>query len=336
LDAVKQFAAWLVQDRRVGDNPLAHLAGGNVKVDRRHDRQPLSAAELRLIVQAARGSGKSFGGLTGSDRAMLYSVACASGFRASELASLSPKAFDLDAVPPAVILVAENAKNGRTAVQPLPPELAQALRAYLAVKPSDQPVWSGTWCKKAADMLRIDLDASGISYVSDGPDGQRYRDFHSLRHSFIAMLDKSGATLKEAMQLARHSDPKLTMAVYGRAQLHDLGNAVSRLPDLSSEPEPVAMKATGTDSRFVRRFAQPNARECGDMVGDDGDGPRTVENAANPNPLPTLGFEADKERMIPNEPSSPSETLYEHFSKMSRARSTLVVIDYQLASFGCN
>jgi hypothetical protein len=46
---------------------------------------------------------------------------------------------------------------------------------------------------------------------------------HALRHSHIALLDRSGATLKEAMQLARHSDPKLTMAVYGRAQLHDLG-----------------------------------------------------------------------------------------------------------------
>ena len=31
------------------------------------------------------------------------------------------------------------------------------------------------------------------------------------------------------MQLARHSDPKLTMARYGRAQLHDLAGAVERL-----------------------------------------------------------------------------------------------------------
>jgi hypothetical protein len=30
--------------------------------------------------------------------------------------------------------------------------------------------------------------------------------------------------LKEAMQLARHSDPKLTMAVYGCAQLYELGS----------------------------------------------------------------------------------------------------------------
>src|SRR5262245_8657481 len=72
-------------------------------------------------------------------------------------------------------------------------------------------------------MLRIDLEAAGVPYIVEGPDGPLYADFHSLRDSSIALLDRRGATLKEAMQLARHSDPKLTMAVYGRAQLHDLG-----------------------------------------------------------------------------------------------------------------
>src|ERR1700751_2385666 len=97
-------------------------------------------------------------------------------------------------------------------------------------------------------MLRIDLDAPGIPYVVDGPDGPLYADFHALRHSYIALLEKSGATLKEAMQLARHSDPKLTMAVYGRAQLHDLGEAVRRLPALLEGPakSAPARAATGT------------------------------------------------------------------------------------------
>jgi hypothetical protein len=74
-------------------------------------------------------------------------------------------------------------------------------------------------------MLAADLESAGIPYAVDGPDGPLYADFHALRHSYIAMLDRTGATLKEAMQLARHSDPKLTMAVYGRVRLHDLGEA---------------------------------------------------------------------------------------------------------------
>src|SRR5205085_6909043 len=101
-----------------------------------------------------------------------------------------------------------------------------------ADRPAGQPVWSGTWFEDGAEMLRGDLDAASVPYVVEGPNGPLFADFHSLRHSYIALLDRGGATLKEAMQLARHSDPKLTMAVYGRARLHDLGEAVGRLPAL--------------------------------------------------------------------------------------------------------
>jgi integrase len=107
-------------------------------------------------------------------------------------------------------------------------------------------------------MLRIDLAAAGIPYVVEGPDGPLYAAFHALRHSFIALLDKSGATLKEAMQLTRHSDPKLTMARYGRAQLHDLAEAVGRLPALLDGPAVggAALRQTGTEGP-VAPFGNP-------------------------------------------------------------------------------
>jgi integrase len=100
-------------------------------------------------------------------------------------------------------------------------------------------------------MRRIDLDAAGVPYVVDGPDGPLYADFHALRHSYIALLEKSGARLKEAMRLARHSDPKLTMAVYGRAQLHDLGRAVERLPDLMTAAGAIESPAWRPPERTV-------------------------------------------------------------------------------------
>src|SRR5262249_35870510 len=80
LDAVKGFLAWMVQDRRTGDNPLAHLSGGNVKLDRRHDRRALPLAELRAVLDGAARSDISFRGLSGPDRHMLYLSACATGF----------------------------------------------------------------------------------------------------------------------------------------------------------------------------------------------------------------------------------------------------------------
>ena len=242
LREIKAFCRWLVKDRRMAENPLTHMKGGNARQDRRHDRRPLSLDELRSVIQAARQSSRDFRGLAGVDRAVLYSVACASGFRASELASLFPEAFSLDGELPTVTLPAEHAKNGRTAVQPLPPDIVEALRSYLSGRAVNQPLWSGTCLERAAEMFRLDLADAGIPYVVAGPDGPLYADFHALRHSYIALLDRSGVTLKEAMQLARHSDPKLTMAVYGRAQLQELGAAVRRLPALVAEPNPRGFK----------------------------------------------------------------------------------------------
>jgi integrase len=313
LDAIKQFAAWLVQDRRTGENPLAHLSGANVKQDRRHDRRALPLDELRRVFAAARRSERPFGELSGSDRAVLYSAACASGFRAEELASLHPSAFDLDGKPPTVTLAAEDAKNGQTAVQPLPPDVASALRGYLAGHPEGQPVWPGRWYKKAAEMLRIDLEATGIPYVIEGANGPLYADFHALRHSFIKLLDESGATLKEAMQLARHTDPKLTMVVYGRAQLNDLGEAVRRLPALLSddEGERTALSATGTEGaspESLRSACASSDLPCDSVRRIETREVVEAEAADNEKPLVLQGVESDCDSLIPIDSSSPSRT----------------------------
>src|SRR5262249_37659386 len=154
----------------------------------------------------ARDSDRSFRGLSGADRHVLYLTACATGFRAEELACLWPESFDLGAEQPVVVLAAYETKNGKGAVQLLPPDVLVVLRGYLDGRPADRPVWPGNWWKEAAEMIRGDLERAGIASVVEGPDGPLHADFHSLRHSYVALLDKSGTTLKEAMQLARHTD----------------------------------------------------------------------------------------------------------------------------------
>jgi integrase len=308
LREVKSFCRWMVKDRRMGDNPLAYVAGANAKTDRRHDRRPLSSEELRQIISAARHSTRSFRGLAGTDRAIVYALACVSGFRAGELACLIPGHFRLDADPPTVTLPAGDAKNGRTAVQPLPRDVADWLRDYLSGRPAVQPFWPGAWWADgdAAEMLRIDLEAAGVPYVVEGPDGPLFADFHALRHSYIALLDKSGATLKEAMQLARHSDPKLTAAVYGRAQLHDLGEAVRRLPPLLAGPgcEGQEMQATGTDP-VCTRIVQTVDIRCDGMRAGEAPPEVGAGDAAGPKPLSNQGAEAGCDSVRRSERSIP-------------------------------
>ena len=68
-------------------------------------------------------------------------MAAGTGFRANELRSLTPESFDLDADPPTVTVQAAYSKRRRDDVQPIRPDLADALRPWLASKAPGQPVF---------------------------------------------------------------------------------------------------------------------------------------------------------------------------------------------------
>jgi integrase len=249
LTHLKGFGRWLAKDNRIGQNPFEHLEPGNSAVDRRHDRRELDAEELRRLLTAARDSGRTFRGLTGPDRFHLYATACGTGFRASGLASLTPERFDLDSDPATVTLAARRNKSRKLKEQPLPADVAGLLREYLRDRPAGQPVWGGTWAadRVAADMLRIDLEAAGIPYAVEGPDGPLYADFHALRHSYLTLGGRAGIDLRTLQELAGHSTPVLT-ARYSHRRLHDLAGAVEKLPSLLPGDAPApALRATGTE-----------------------------------------------------------------------------------------
>ncbi len=225
LTAIKSFARWLVSPaERTDRDRLASLSRLNPDVDRRHERRALPEDELRALLVAVGQSEGQFLGLAGRDRLMIYATAMTTGYRASELASLWPGSFELDTDSPAVTVKAGYSKNRRTSIQPLPGDVAESLRTYLDGKPAQLPLWPGAWHKDAAEMLRLDLAAAGIPY-RDG--AGCVADFHALRHSYITLLERSGASPKLAQELARHSDIRLTMNVYTHARLHDLIGASS-------------------------------------------------------------------------------------------------------------
>lgn len=260
--AVRGFFRWLVKAKRIGSNPLESLALVNSAVDVRRARRELTVEELRQLFDATRKSSRSYRGLTGEDRYHLYLVAAGTGFRASALASLSPNHFALDSTAPTVSLAARNNKSRRTKIQPLPLDVAEALRGYLRDKPVDSPVWGGTWAKdhKAAEMLRGDLEAANIPYAVEGPDGPEYADFHSLRHSFLTLGGRSGIDLRTLQELAGHSKPELT-ARYSHRRLYDLTGAVEKLPSLVPTPPPEVIQmpllATGTNGIGVENAVVP-------------------------------------------------------------------------------
>ena len=277
--AVRGFFRWMVKAKRIGSNPLDSLSLMNAQVDVRRARRELTADELRNLFTMTRASDRTFRGLRGEDRYLLYLVAATTGFRASALASLTLTDFNFAASGATVTLAARFNKSRKPKVQPLNTDVAAELKPYLKGKPKGEPVWGGTWARdhRGAEMIRGDLDAAGIAYAVEGPDGPEYADFHALRHSFLTLGGRSGIDLRTLQELAGHSKPELT-ARYSHRRLYDLAGAVEKLPNIlaTGTTESEQMKATGTDpvcTQFARTScisvqrgsSQDNERGAGEV-----------------------------------------------------------------------
>jgi site-specific recombinase XerD len=263
LTAVKGFCAWLVRERRMTANPLGHLSRLNSETDVRRERRTVAPDVFARLVEAA-GNGPTRHGLTGRERAMLYRTAAFSGLRASELASLTVRSFDLkkrNGNCDRRSRLLETPADGRSAVASGPCCKAAGMvsgsfdrrgrgNGVLAFNDASEansrPLWPGAWAEKrhAAAMLREDLADAEIAYADDS--GKVF-DFHALRHQFISSLAKAGVHPKTAQELARHSTITLTLDRYSHVGLYDQGAALASLPVLPTV-EAVPVRATGTDN----------------------------------------------------------------------------------------
>jgi integrase len=266
LRAIKEFTAWLVKDGRARKNTISCLKCLEVAIDRRRERRSFSELELENLIRTAA-SGPVVLGMSGPDRAVLYRLAAGTGFRANELRSLYPESFDLESERPSVTVQAAYSKRRRNDEQVIRPDLAAALRVWLARKDPGCPVFDLPG--RTAQMMRRDMASAGIAYKDDYG---RVLDFHSLRHTFITMLSRSRAPVKVVQELARHSDPRLTLNVYSHLTVFDKAAALDALPGLSEENHgPQEARKSGTDdialtqdgSAWVARSVREGSRRDG-------------------------------------------------------------------------
>ena len=125
----------------------------------------------------------------------------------------------------------------------------------------------------------VSEEAAGVPYT-DG--SGRYADMHSLRHSFITNLAKSGVHPKQAQDLARHSDINLTLTRYS----HTI------MPDLSSGPDRETARATGTDGLCLQASLQEkptSARSTLSSIGQVRELEDRKEPNVNPDGMDTYG-----------------------------------------------
>jgi hypothetical protein len=178
--------------------------------------------------------------------------------------------------------------------------------------------------QQTAKMLRKDLAAARKAWIAEvktiaekevreKSDFLKYKnaagevvDFHATRHTYISSIVAGGASVKTAQELARHSNPSLTIGRYSHARFHDIAGALETLPSISSqEPQAISgsitLKATGTNDAHLQnalsgqwgsdwgsaQTASPGVSlaKLGETIAE------CTKESTQPNPLPlnTLG-----------------------------------------------
>ena len=285
--AWRAFGRWCVRSNRLPTNPLAGIQSRNLEADRRRIRRDITTDELARIIDAAERSPivtvaksvrnakkelrKVAARMTYPERAWAYRIAAGTGFRAGEVSSLTPESFDLNGVTPSVVVEAAYSKRKRRDVQPIRTDLADLLRPWLESKTAGErvcPLPDG----KAGLLLQADMDTARAAWIAEAhtPQEQAEReasnylrhadsagrvvDFHGLRVHYVSRVVEAGANVKEAMELARHSDPKLTLKTYARVGMHNLARVLDGMPKADTRPmrEAQTLRATGTDDHAIR------------------------------------------------------------------------------------
>jgi len=248
LTAIKGFFNWMVDDKRLSENPIIHLKGLNAKVDIRHLRRSLEPDEIRRLLETTAVGPERFG-MSGYERSLIYRFATETGLRAREIRTLTVGSFDFDKL--CVTVKAGYSKHRREDTQPLRKDTSVLLKDFFLCggKLPTVKAFGGRYnqlTKRTSDMIKADLADAGIPYIDEAG---RYADFHALRHSFASILHESGVSPKIAQALLRHSTIGLTMDTYTHIGLYSERDAIEGLPDLSlPSGESQRASATGTDT----------------------------------------------------------------------------------------
>jgi len=222
------FCSWCVRLGYLQDDPLRAMTSIDTTPQTR--RRAISPDEIQRLLEVCP-----------PHRRLLLETAFMSGLRANELRHLTTAHIDFERG--GLILEAEWTKNRKDGLQPLPDDLLHRLKAFAE---SGEParLYAARYQRKDAEsdapedpLLYVpthparefdkDLEAAGIPKVT--PQGKL--DFHACRLAYINLVIESGASIKEAQELARHSTPQLTMNVYGRVRQERLAQTVDKVAD---------------------------------------------------------------------------------------------------------
>jgi integrase len=229
LEAVRAFCNWCVKRNRMAANPMFAVEKVDDSADVRRGRRALLPEELVRLMDSIPQHHRT-----------VYQFFLATGMRRQETADLQWSDVRLDSPMPFLRLRAGATKSRRADCLPLRADLAGELRRMRGDASETSRVFPSV---PTMEEHRGYLSAAGIDWTDDN--GLR-ADVHALRHTYGTLLSQSGASPREAMELMRHTDLRLTMKVYTDPRVFNLAGAVERLP-IPAITLPTVLRATGTD-----------------------------------------------------------------------------------------
>lgn len=227
IEALSSFISWCIKNEILTQNKIKRIT----KFDKSPDveRRALTIEEFKKICE-----------VSSIERKILYELAVNSGLRANELQMLS-----VDDLTPEGIRLYKWTKNRETLIQPLHPDLIKKLKEFSKLNIPEK-CYQKAYRNKALPFI----PKKPLVYVSTHPEryfkqdaikaGVKIKtsegkiDFHALRTTFVTWTIENGANLKEAQELARHSDINLTSNIYAKVRAKRKQDILSNMFSLCS------------------------------------------------------------------------------------------------------
>jgi integrase len=214
LGAISGLMNWL--GAAVPNNPLRAVQKVETRGAPTRKRHAYTSDEVRQL-RAASG-----------ERGHLYTFAANTGLRRGELEKFECRDVHVDAARPYIDVRASISKNHKHEQLPLTADAVAALRRVMRpdAKPTDL-IFKRLMPRM--NRFRDDLAAAGIPYVNAKGE---FADFHALRKTFGTWLMLAGVPEFVRMKLMRHSDIRLTQAIYTDGAMVPTWEAVGLLPSV--------------------------------------------------------------------------------------------------------
>ena len=242
LATLSAFWTWLRKQSRVSVNPFELVERTDTRGKERVQRRALSDTQVGQLLQAA---GKN---------QLAYMLPLYAGLRRNEVKTLRWSNLVLGESGGLLRIHAAVNKNRKEQALPLHHELAKALQQH---KPADNKTDDLVVANGVPKMkeFRQDLAKAGIPFLDER--GHRM-DYHALRTTFITRLSTMKVHPRLAMELARHSDMRLTMKTYTDAGQLPLREVMDTLPGFGER----------ADSRIDSRNLDPTGQTVSQPVTD--------------------------------------------------------------------